>query len=70
MRAGIAQGEGLAQAVTADDERNLQQSCLVQLVAMNPIGGQGAIPEAGQHERVGRLALWEIEFGHGGIFDC
>jgi len=34
-------------------------------VAMNAIGGQGAIPEAGEHERVGCLALREVEVGHG-----
>ena len=34
MRAGVAQGEGLPEAVTADDERNFQQRRLAQLIAM------------------------------------
>jgi hypothetical protein len=35
------------------------------------IGGQSAIPEAGEHERIGRLALGRVEFGHGvRIADC
>ena len=65
MRAGVAQGEGLALAVAADDQRNFEQRGFVQLVAMDAIGGQGAIPEAGEHQRVGGLALREVEVGHG-----
>ncbi len=37
----------------------------MELVAVNTIGGQRAIPEAGEHQGVGGLALREIEFGHG-----
>jgi hypothetical protein len=49
MRAGIAQGKGLMVAVTANDERDLEQRCLVQLIPVHAIGGQGPIPEARQH---------------------
>ena len=71
MRAGIAQGEGMSLTIAADDERNLEQHGFMQLVAMDAVGGQGTIPEAGEHQRVGGLALREIEFGHGSlIVDC
>jgi len=33
--------------------------------ALIDTGGQSAVPETGQHERVGRLALREVEVGHG-----
>jgi hypothetical protein len=64
MGTGVAQGEGMAPAVAANYERNFEECSLVELVANDAIGGQGAIPEAGEHERIGRLALREIEFGH------
>ena len=71
MGAGIAQGEGMSLTIAADDEGNLKQRGFMQLVAMDAVGGQGAIPEAGEHQRVGGLALREIEFGHGSlIVDC
>jgi hypothetical protein len=64
------QGEGMASAVASDDEWNLEQRGCVELIALDAIGGQGAIPETGEHERVGRLALKRVEFGHGvGIAD-
>ena len=65
MRAGVAQSEGLSLTVAADNERDLEQGRLVQVIAVHAIRGQGAIPEAGEHESVGRLALREVEFGHG-----
>jgi hypothetical protein len=71
--AGVAQGEGLSDAVAAEDEGNLEQCRLIEVVAVNAIGGQGAIPEAGEHECVGGLAWREVEVGHGGellIVDC
>jgi len=57
MGTGVAQGEGMALAVAADYERNFEERGLVKLVANDPIGGQGAIPEAGEHKRIGGLAL-------------
>jgi len=62
---GVMQGEGMAGAVASDDEWHLKQRGFVELIATDVIGGQGAIPEAGEHERVGRLALKRVEFGHG-----
>jgi hypothetical protein len=38
----------------------------MELVAVDAVGGQGPVPEAGEHERIRRLALGRIEFGHGG----
>jgi len=58
----------LSEAVATDDEGNFQQRRFVELVAVDAVGGQGAIPEAGEHERVGGLALREVEVGHG--CDC
>jgi hypothetical protein len=57
VRAGVAQSEGMAPAVATDYERNFEERGLMKLVANDTIGGQGAIPEAREHERIGRLAL-------------
>jgi len=65
MRASVAKSEGFSLHVTTDDERDLEQHGFVQLIAVNTVGAQSAVPEAGEHERIGRLALREIEFGHG-----
>src|SRR5580693_5818134 len=62
---GIPQGERTPRTVASDDQRNLKEHDFVQLMGMDAVGGQGPIPEAGEHERVGRLALRKIEFGHG-----
>jgi hypothetical protein len=62
---GVAQGEGLSLAIASDDEWNLQQHSFVELITMDVIRGQGAIPETRQHKRVRRLALGRVEFGHG-----
>ncbi len=72
MRAGVAKGEGLVLAVTSDDERNFEERGFMELVAVNAIGREGAIPEAGEHQGVGGLALREVEFGHRGMLsdDC
>jgi hypothetical protein len=40
------------------------------MVAVKAISGESAIPEAGEHERIGRLALRGVEVGHGEIVDC
>jgi hypothetical protein len=65
VRTGIAQGKGTAGAVASDYKRKLQQHGLVELVAMDMIGRQGAVPEGGEHEGIGRVALGRVEFGHG-----
>ena len=57
MRTGVAHGEGLSSAVAPDHEGNLQKSRFDHFMAANPVGGQDAIPEAMQHERVGSLPL-------------
>ena len=62
---GVPQGEGTTRAVASYDERNLKQHCLVELVAVDAITRQGPIPEAGEHKRIGRLALRKVAFGHG-----
>ena len=46
----------------------IEQARLLTLKAadkIDKVGGHGAIPEAGEHERIGGLALWCVEFGHG-----
>jgi hypothetical protein len=62
---GVPQSKGFSLAIAAEDERNLKQRCLLELVAMDALGGQRAIPETSEHERIGRLALRRVEFGHG-----
>lgn len=68
MRAGIAKSEGMSLTVATDDKGNFEQCGFVKLIAMDAVGGQRAIPEAGEHQRVRSLALREIEFGHGRRF--
>jgi len=71
MGTGVAQSERLFLAVASDDERNLKQRSFVELIALDLIGGQGAIPETRKHERVGHLALRRVEIWHGvEIADC
>jgi hypothetical protein len=62
---GVSQRKGMAYTIASDNEWNLKQHGFVELIAMDTVGGQRAIPEAGEHERVRRLALGRIEFGHG-----
>ena len=57
VRAGVAQSEGTALAVATDDQRNFEKRGGMKLVASDAVGGQGAIPEAWEHQRIGRLAL-------------
>ncbi len=64
MGTGVAQGEGMSLAIAADDERDLKQSRLMELVAVNAVGRQGTIPETCQHQGIGGLSLGKIEFGH------
>jgi len=47
----------MAPAVATDYERNFEERGLMKLVANDTICGQGAIPEAREHERIRRLAL-------------
>ena len=53
--------------VAADNQWDFEKGRLVELVAMDLIGGQRTIPEAGEHLRVGGLAQRKIEFGHGSL---
>jgi len=66
VRAGVTQGEGLSLTVATQYEGDFQQHCFLKLVAMHAVGWQSAVPEAGEHERIGRLALRGFEFRHGG----
>jgi hypothetical protein len=65
VRAGVTQGEGLSLTVATQYQRDFQQHCFLKLVAMNAVGWQSAVPEAGEHERIGHLALGGFEFRHG-----
>lgn len=64
MRASIAEREWMILAITSNDERNFQQRRFMELIAVNSIRGQRAIPKTSKHQRVGRVALRQIEFGH------
>ena len=65
MGAGIAKSERMSLAITANDEGNFKQCRFVQLITMNLVRGQSAIPEPGKHQSVSGLALRKVEFGHG-----
>lgn len=69
MRARVAESEWLSLPVSADDQRDLEQRGFVELIAMHAIGGQSAVPETCEHQGIGGLALWEVEFRHGQIVD-
>jgi hypothetical protein len=61
MRAGVAQPEGLALLVASYDQRLFQQHCLSELSTTELNGRERAVPEAEEHERVGRLGLeWKV----------
>jgi hypothetical protein len=61
VRAGIAQSEGFGLFVASDHEGLLQQHGLRQLSAAQLIRWERAVPEAEEHERVGRLELgWNV----------
>jgi len=60
----VAQGKRMSGTITADDKRKLQQHGFMQLIPMHLVGWHCAIPEAGEHQGIRGLALWEIEFGH------
>jgi hypothetical protein len=64
VRTSVPHCEGPTRSVAPDYQRDLQQHCFMQLIALNPVRRQGAIPEAGEHLGVGCLALRGIEFGH------
>ena len=64
MGTGIAQRKGMAGAITPDDERNLKELGFVKLIAGNMVGRQSTIPEAGEHQRIRRLAVRRVKFGH------
>jgi hypothetical protein len=57
MRAGVLQGEHTSLQVPAEDKRRFEQQRLSQSVADDAIAGQGAVPEAPKHQRVGSLTL-------------
>jgi hypothetical protein len=63
--AGVTQGEGPSLMVATQYQRDFEQHGFLKLVAMNAVGWHSAIPEAGEHERIGHLALGGFEFRHG-----
>jgi hypothetical protein len=52
--------------VATQYQRDFEQHGFLKLVAMNAVGWHSAIPESGEHERIGHLALGGFEFRHGG----
>jgi len=69
MGTGITQREGMADTIASHNEWDLKQRCFVKLIAVDAVSGQSTVPEAGEHKRIGRLALGRVEFGHGEIVD-
>ena len=65
MGAGIAESEGACLTISTDDKRDFQQRGFVKLIAVHAISRQRAVPETGEHQWVGGLTLWEVEFRHG-----
>jgi len=65
VRTSVAQGEGMADPIASHNQRNFKQGGFVELIAVDAVGRQSPIPEAGEHERIGRLALRRVEVGHG-----
>jgi hypothetical protein len=65
VRTSVPQREGTAGAVAPNHQGDFKQHGFVKLIAMDTVGGQRAIPEAGEHQRIRRLALRGVEFGHG-----
>src|SRR5580658_929279 len=64
MRAGIAQSESFALPVASNDERLFEQRGLGELSGAKLTSRNSAIPEAEQHQRIGRLGLdWRV-VGH------
>jgi len=71
MRAGVAQGEGLTLAIASSavacssyDQWLFQQHRFGELSATQLSGGERAVPETEEHERIRRLGLqWEL-VGH------
>ena len=56
-----AEGEGPALTVAPDYKRLLEQHALNHFTVPELAAGKGAVPEAEQHERVGRLLLkWGV----------
>src|SRR5690349_13341123 len=65
MRAGVSQGKGIALGIAPNHQWNFEQHGFVQLAAFYFFARQGAIPEAGQHQRIRRFALRKFSSGHG-----
>jgi hypothetical protein len=63
MGAGIVQGEGMPVLIAAEHQGNFEQRGFMQAIA-ELAAGQGTVPEAVQHDRIGRLALGGIELAH------
>jgi hypothetical protein len=64
MRARVSQGERLANAISADHERDFEERGFVKLVAMYAVRRKRTIPEAREHQSVRGLPLWGVEVGH------
>src|SRR5271166_3785208 len=69
VRTGVAQHERMADSIAPNNQWNLQQRRFVKLITVHSVRWQRAIPEAGKHQRIGRLALGRVGFGYGKIVD-
>lgn len=54
---GVLQREWPTLLVAAEDQRRLEQHGFDEAVARDMVGGQGAVPEAAEHQGVRALAL-------------
>ena len=64
MRTGVMQRKRAALAIASDGQRGLEQHGFLQLAAANLLAGQGAIPEAVQHQGVRGFALRQGDVVH------
>ncbi len=53
-----------ALTIASDGQRGLEQHGLLQLAPAHLLAGQGAIPEAVQHQGVRGFALWQGDVVH------
>ncbi len=65
MRTRIPHRKRMSSTIAPDDKRNFQERSLMKLIAMHLVRRQRAVPEPSQHQCVGGLSLWKIEFWHG-----
>ena len=64
MRTGVVQRKGTAVGIPSDGQRGFEQHGFLQLGPAHLLARQGAIPEAIEHQGVGRFALRQGNIVH------